>query len=82
MDDGRLGQSCFRVVVGKDLWLGIDGSRKLLFENRANPMVQLPAPAFEQGLVCCVLNQRVFERVGSIGWRAAGKDKLGVGEGH
>ena len=47
--------------------LRLGGLRKLLCQDLSNPLVILLAGALEQGLVCRILNQGMFEQIGRLG---------------
>jgi len=59
-------QSRLGEVMGKQLRLGVDNIRPLLFQHLSDPCMQLLACATEQAHVGGVLHERVLERV--RGW--------------
>ena len=66
----------FCQVIGEQLGLGFDDSRKPLLEHPRNASVQLLAPGLEQRLIGGVLDQRVLETVGRVERAAAAKHEL------
>src|SRR5262249_14090476 len=69
--DGLLDDTCLRVVMREEFGLGFSDLRKALFQHLSNLLVILLPSALEQGLIRGILNQGMFEEIGSLREQAA-----------
>jgi aryl carrier-like protein len=67
----------FGEVVRQQVWLGLPGIGKLLFQHPGHGLVQLLAAALQQRLVSRIADQGMLEHVARLRRQAAAKDQLG-----
>ena len=67
-----------REMTGQEFGLALNDSGELRFERSGDTRMKLHSPAFEEGRVGDVLDQRVLEGVGRVGRLAAPENQVGA----
>jgi hypothetical protein len=76
--NGLRDQASCGVMLCGQLRLGRDRLGKLFHQHLRDLLMQLLAPTLEQGLIRCILHQRVFEEIAGLGRNATLIDELSL----